>query len=267
MKGAFTGAQTNRAGYFELADGGTLFLDEVGDLSDAAQAKLLRVLETRALRRVGAAKETEVEVRVVAATNRSLEQMVATGSFRSDLFYRLNLFGIELTPLRETARRHSHPRQTLLGGSQPRTVRSGCGIFASCRRDPERIRLSPQRPRATEPRGAGGNSLRRRGNPSGAPQPSTDGTRNPLPGTRLPPNEPQSSTRWRKRSGTVAERRRSSTCRTPPCDTRWANCRLSETLLIVEDEAIVAADLKATLERSGYTVLGPGGIRGGPPLK
>ena len=101
VKGAFTGAQTNRAGYFELADGGTLFLDEVGDLSDAAQAKLLRVLETRALRRVGAAKETEVEVRVVAATNRSLEQMVATGGFRSDLFYRLNLFGIELTPLRE----------------------------------------------------------------------------------------------------------------------------------------------------------------------
>ena len=84
-----------------MADGGTLFLDEVGDLSDAAQAKLLRVLETRALRRVGAAKETEVEVRVVAATNRSLEQMVATGGFRSDLFYRLNLFGIELTPLRE----------------------------------------------------------------------------------------------------------------------------------------------------------------------
>jgi transcriptional regulator with GAF, ATPase, and Fis domain len=101
VKGAFTGAQTDRAGYFELADGGTLLLDEVGDLTDSAQAKLLRVLETRALRRVGASSEIEVEVRVVAATNRPLMQMVESGRFRSDLYYRLNLYAIELTPLRE----------------------------------------------------------------------------------------------------------------------------------------------------------------------
>jgi two-component system response regulator AtoC len=101
VKGAFTGAQGDRAGYFELADEGTLFLDEVGDLSDAAQAKLLRVLETRALRRVGGAREISVDVRVIAATNRPLMRLVEEGTFRSDLYYRLNIYTIELTPLRD----------------------------------------------------------------------------------------------------------------------------------------------------------------------
>ena len=101
VKGAFTGATEARAGYFELADGGTLFLDEVADLAPATQAKLLRVLETREVRRLGGAKEIRVDLRVVAATNVPLEELVGQGRFRRDLFYRLDVFSIHLLPLRE----------------------------------------------------------------------------------------------------------------------------------------------------------------------
>ncbi len=101
VRGAFTGATVNRAGCFELADGGTLFLDEIGDLTPQAQAKLLRVLETRVVRRVGSARETPVNVHVVAATNAPLATRVQEKRFRSDLYYRLNVFSIHLQPLRE----------------------------------------------------------------------------------------------------------------------------------------------------------------------
>jgi DNA-binding NtrC family response regulator len=101
VKGAFTGATADRAGSFELADGGTLFLDEVGDLSPPAQAKLLRVLETRNITRVGGSKEIKVSVRVISATNAPLEKFVKEQKFRSDLFYRLNVYSINLPPLRE----------------------------------------------------------------------------------------------------------------------------------------------------------------------
>lgn len=101
VRGAFTGATLDRTGYFQLADTGTLFLDEVGDLTASAQAKLLRVLETRSLRRVGGSEETAVSVRIVAATNAELSRRVTERSFRSDLFYRLNVFAIHLRPLRE----------------------------------------------------------------------------------------------------------------------------------------------------------------------
>jgi DNA-binding NtrC family response regulator len=101
VEGAFTGATGDRQGCFELADGGTLLLDEAGDLTLAAQAKLLRVLETRSLRRVGGSKEVSVNVRVIAATNSPLQQCVASGTFRSDLFHRLNVYSIHLAPLRE----------------------------------------------------------------------------------------------------------------------------------------------------------------------
>lgn len=100
VRGSFTGATGDRAGYFALADGGTLFLDEVGDLSSLAQASLLRVLETRQFRPVGAQRETRVSIRVIAATNAPLEAQCRTGRFRPDLFYRLNVFRIQLTPLR-----------------------------------------------------------------------------------------------------------------------------------------------------------------------
>ena len=100
-KGAFTGASARRRGRFELADGGTLFLDEVADLSLDAQAKLLRVLETRELQRVGGTRTIPVDVRVLAATNRDLETQMAAGEFREDLFYRLNVVPIRVAPLRD----------------------------------------------------------------------------------------------------------------------------------------------------------------------
>lgn len=100
-KGAFTDAKEARKGRFELADGGTLFLDEIGDISASAQVKLLRVLQEREFERVGGSKTIKVNVRLVAATNRNLEEMVKKGEFREDLYYRLNVIPIDLPPLRE----------------------------------------------------------------------------------------------------------------------------------------------------------------------
>jgi DNA-binding NtrC family response regulator len=100
-KGAFTGALERRTGCFELAEEGTLLLDEIGEMPIATQAKLLRVLEDRKLRRLGARGETSVDVRVLAATNKSPEEAVARGELRNDLFYRLNVFNIQMPPLRD----------------------------------------------------------------------------------------------------------------------------------------------------------------------
>ena len=100
-KGAFTGAVARRLGRFELADGGTLFLDEVGDLPQDVQVKLLRVLQEREFERVGGTDTVKVDVRVVSATHRDLEQLITAGEFREDLYYRLNVFPITLPPLRD----------------------------------------------------------------------------------------------------------------------------------------------------------------------
>jgi two-component system response regulator FlrC len=100
-KGAFTGASTTRRGRFELADGGTLFLDEVAELDPQHQAKLLRVLEQRRFERVGGTREIEVDIRLIAATNRDLDEAMRAGRFRSDLYHRLAVFPIQLLPLRD----------------------------------------------------------------------------------------------------------------------------------------------------------------------
>ena len=100
-RGAFTGAVSQRKGRFELAHGGTIFLDEIGDLSPTTQIKLLRVLQEKEFERVGGTATIKTDVRVIAATNRNLEEMIAAGTFRQDLYYRLNVFPIYIPPLRE----------------------------------------------------------------------------------------------------------------------------------------------------------------------
>ena len=100
-KGAFSGAISTRLGRFEVAEGGTLFLDEIGDMSLNMQVKLLRVLQERVYERVGSNRSRSCDVRIVAATHRNLEQAILDGKFRADLFYRLNVFPVELPPLRE----------------------------------------------------------------------------------------------------------------------------------------------------------------------
>ena len=100
-QGAFTGATRRKHGLFEAADGGTIFLDEIGDVSPAVQAGLLRVLETSSFRHLGGTQEVRVDVRLVAATNRALERLMAEGKFRQDLFFRLNAIHIEIPPLRQ----------------------------------------------------------------------------------------------------------------------------------------------------------------------
>jgi two-component system nitrogen regulation response regulator NtrX len=101
MKGSFTGAVSDRAGKFEQANKGTLFLDEIGDMSLAAQAKVLRVLQDNVITRIGGAKPISVDVRVIAATNKTLESEIAAGKFREDLYYRLNVVPINVPPIRE----------------------------------------------------------------------------------------------------------------------------------------------------------------------
>jgi DNA-binding NtrC family response regulator len=101
VRGAFTGAVTNKKGLFEEADNGTCFLDEVGDISLAMQAKLLRVIQEHEIKRVGGTETTKIDVRIIAATNKNLEELVAEKKFREDLFYRLNVVSIHLPPLRE----------------------------------------------------------------------------------------------------------------------------------------------------------------------
>jgi DNA-binding NtrC family response regulator len=101
MRGAFTGATTTKKGKFALADGGTIFLDEIGTMNPTLQSKLLRVLQEREIEPLGSERTDKIDVRVIAATNRNLRQMVADGRFQEDLFYRLNVIPIEIPPLRE----------------------------------------------------------------------------------------------------------------------------------------------------------------------
>jgi len=139
-KGAFTGADARRAGRFETAEGGTILLDEIGDMPADTQAKVLRVLEERSFERVGGAKPIQVDVRVVVATHRNLEQQVKEGSFREDLYYRLKVVEIDLPPLRERpedipalvdrlldqiAGRLGRPKKDISAGALSRLARHG----------------------------------------------------------------------------------------------------------------------------------------------
>lgn len=123
-KGAFTGAMKQKKGRFELADGGTIFLDEVGDLPLSTQVKLLRVLQERSFERIGGSETTEVDVRVIAATNKDLHAEVESGRFREDLFFRLNVIPITVPPLRE--RRGDIPLliEHFLGKYEDRTTKA-----------------------------------------------------------------------------------------------------------------------------------------------
>jgi DNA-binding NtrC family response regulator len=127
-KGAFTGAIERRAGCFELAEEGTLLLDEIGEMPAATQAKLLRVLEDRKLRRLGSKAETPVDVRVVAATNKDPEAAVAAGELRGDLYYRLNVFNIQMPPLREHAEDISPIAQKMIADMNERHNCSVTGV-------------------------------------------------------------------------------------------------------------------------------------------
>jgi DNA-binding NtrC family response regulator/pSer/pThr/pTyr-binding forkhead associated (FHA) protein len=124
-KGAFTDAHSSKPGKIEAADGGTLFLDEVGDLSPACQAKLLRVLESRKVSRLGALREREVDVRIVAATNRALDADVESGRFRRDLYYRLSAASVYLPPLRERKRELAALARAMLADCCQRLGRPG----------------------------------------------------------------------------------------------------------------------------------------------
>ena len=129
-KGAFTGAHDNRTGLFEVADGGTLFLDEIGELPKAMQAKLLRVLESGEIRRVGDNQTFRVDVRVISATHRDLEEMVEAGDFREDLMFRINTFEIEIPPLRSRTEDIAQLAEHLFRRFRPEIDAGGDPVFA-----------------------------------------------------------------------------------------------------------------------------------------
>jgi two-component system response regulator FlrC len=137
-KGAFTGATAQRRGRIELAAGGTFFLDEVGELKPELQAKLLRVLQERQFERVGGTRTLEADVRWVAATNRELEQQVAEGSFREDLFHRLAVFPVELPALRERRKDIAPLAETLLLRVGPEVGKSGLELSDEAKQALER---------------------------------------------------------------------------------------------------------------------------------
>ena len=127
-KGAFTGAEENRKGLFEVANGGTLFLDEIGELPKATQATLLRVLESGEIKRVGDSQSLTVDVRIVCATHRDLNKMIADGEFREDLMYRINTFEVSLPPLRERNTDIPELACHLLSGHQPALMKRAKSI-------------------------------------------------------------------------------------------------------------------------------------------
>ena len=142
MRGAFTGADTNKKGLIEVAEKGTIFLDEIGEMSPLVQVKLLRVLQERRFRRLGGTDEVEADIRIIAATNRDLAKMVAEGQFREDLFYRINVIPIRLPPLRERARRHPATRGAFHGAVRGADVQADYRHLARGRGGPAGLRVA-----------------------------------------------------------------------------------------------------------------------------
>ena len=169
-RGAFTGATERRLGCFELADGGTLFLDEIAEMDSNTQAKLLRVLQEGTFRRVGGGKhEIQVDVRVVAATNRVPTEAITNGKLREDLFYRLNVFSIHLPPLRE--RREDVPllARTFIEEFNRQDNRQVRGLSQRGREGAGALPLARQRARAAQRHPAGGGAERHRPHRGRAP--------------------------------------------------------------------------------------------------
>ena len=164
-RGAFTGADRAKPGLFEVADGGTIFLDEIGEVSQATQVKLLRVLDTSTFRHVGGTAEIRVDVRVLAATNRDLPALVRQGLFREDLFYRLSTIAVECPPLRAAAGRRRPAGQSLRGRAQ-RPLRCRTSTGRARPRGARAPRLARQRPRAAARHRGGDGRLRRGGDPA-----------------------------------------------------------------------------------------------------
>ncbi len=160
VKGAFTGANQNRRGLFEVADQGTIFLDEIGEMTMPMQVKLLRVLQERTVRPVGATTEIPVDVRVIAATNRDLDRQVTEGTFREDLYYRLNVIPIRVPGLRE--RREDVPllANHFLKKYAPGAGKSIHGVAAIVTRSSDRLRLARKRPTTGEHDRARGSARR-----------------------------------------------------------------------------------------------------------
>ena len=162
-KGAFTGAHATKKGRFELAEGGTLFLDEIGELNLATQIKLLRVIQAREFERLGGTKTIRANVRLITATNKDIETAIRDGSFREDLYYRLNVFAIFLPPsaraeTRSSAARRSLPREGVACARQAHQA-----DFDAGHRHADGVSLARQRPRARERHRACGRRLRRPG--------------------------------------------------------------------------------------------------------
>ena len=147
-RGAFTGADRQKRGLIESADGGTVFLDEIGEMVPALQAKLLRFLEEKTFKRVGGSQDLRVDVRVIAATNRTLEDEVRKGRFREDLYYRLNVVPINAARAAPAGRRHPAARELLRRRLQPEFRKRVVARRAGRHGPAEALSLAGQRPRA-----------------------------------------------------------------------------------------------------------------------